>query len=59
MFYLVAMVLLFATGHVSMVSLGLLTSATEVLIFLYRLVIVWHYRDRMRPDNREEEAAAK
>ena len=58
-FYLVAMVLLFATGHVSMVSLGLLTSATEVLIFLYRLVIVWHYRDRMRPDNREEEAAAK
>ena len=42
-----------------MVSLGLLTSATEVLIFLYRLVVVWHYRDRMRPDNREEEAAAK
>ncbi len=27
---------------------GPLTSATEVLIFLYRLVVVWHYRDRMR-----------
>ncbi|MBS5650538.1 MAG: oligosaccharide flippase family protein [Clostridiales bacterium] len=53
-FYLVVMVILFATNHVSMVTLGLLTSATEVLIFLYRLVVVWHYRDRMRPDNREE-----
>ena len=53
-FYLVVMVILFATNHVSMVTLGILTSATEVLIFLYRLVVVWHYRDRMRPDNREE-----
>ncbi len=51
-FYLVVMVILFATNQVSMVTLGLLTSATEVLIFLYRLVVVWHYRDRMRPDNR-------
>ena len=51
-FYLVVMVILFATNHVSMVTLGLLTSATEVLIFCIVWLFVWHYRDRMRPDNR-------
>ena len=55
-FYVGAMVALFATGHVTMVTLGLLTSATEILIFLYRFIVVWHYRDRMNPKWAGEEA---
>lgn len=47
-FYVCAMAVLFKTDHVTMVSLGLLTSATEILIFLYRVVVVYLNRDKMR-----------
>ena len=57
MFYVASMAALFLTGHVTMVSLGALTSATEILIFLYRLIVVWHYRERMQPRKEEEERA--
>lgn len=56
-FYVASMAALFLTGHVTMVSLGALTSATEILIFLYRLIVVWHYRERMQPRKEEEERA--
>ncbi len=49
-FYLCAMAALFAAGQVTMLHLGALTSATEILIFLYRLAVVWRYRDRMKPE---------
>lgn len=48
-FYLCAILVLFATNHVTMITLAALTSATEILIFLYRLVVVLKYRDRMKP----------
>ena len=54
-FYVAAMIVLFATGHVTMITLGMLTSATEILIFIYRLAVVWHYRDRMNPQRAGEE----
>ena len=56
-FYVASMAALFLTGHVTMVSLGALTSATEILIFPYRLIVVWHYRERMQPRKEEEERA--
>ena len=49
------MIVLFAANHVTMLTLGLLTSATEILIFLYRLIVVWHYRGRMVPRQAGEE----
>ena len=54
-FYIAAMIVLFAANHVTMLTLGLLTSATEILIFLYRLIVVWHYRGRMVPRQAGEE----
>ena len=56
-FYIAAMIVLFAANHVTMLTLGLLTSATEILIFLYRLIVVWHYRGRMVPRQAGEEEA--
>ena len=54
-FYVVAILALFAAGRVTMLSLGALTSATETLICLYRLAVVYHYRDRMKPAAEKEE----
>ena len=54
-FYVCAILVLFATNHVTMITLGALTSATEILIFLYRLIVVVHYRDRMKPAGEKEE----
>ena len=54
-FYICAILALFATQHVTMITLGALTSATEILIFLYRLIVVIHYRDRMEPVEQKEE----
>lgn len=48
-FYLCAILALFATNQITMITLGALTSMTEILIFLYRLVVVLKYRDRMKP----------
>ena len=53
-FYVAAILGLFATGHVTMLTLGALTSITEILILVYRIVVVYHYRDRMRPPVQEE-----
>lgn len=47
-FYLCAILVLFATNHITMITLGALTSMTEILIFLYRLVVVLKNRDRMK-----------
>lgn len=53
-FYVCAILALFVTDHVTMISLGVLTSATEILIFLYRVVVVYRYRDRMKPQKEGE-----
>ncbi len=53
-FYVCMILVLFATNHVSMITLGALTSATEILIFLYRLIVVCHYRERMKPAEEKE-----
>ncbi len=53
-FYVCVIVVLFVMGRIDMITLGVLTSITEILIFLYRAVIVYHYRDRMKANKTEE-----
>ena len=53
-FHVLGLVLLFATHHLTMVTLCLLTGCTELLVLVFRLVIIWKNRRLMRSE--EEEA---
>ena len=53
-FYVISILVLFALGEINMLTLGALTSVTEILIFLYRAIVVYHFRDRMKAGKEEE-----
>ena len=40
--------LLFLTHNISMFTLGAAMSVAEFMIFAYRLVVIWRYRDRLK-----------
>lgn len=40
--------LLFLTGHLNMITLGAAMSVAELLIFCYRLVVIYRHRDRLK-----------
>ena len=46
--HIVNLAVLYVTGHMNMITLGAAMSVAEILIFLYRLAVIWRYRDRLK-----------
>ena len=48
--HVVNLAVLYFTGHMNMITLGAAMSVAEILIFIYRLAVIWRYRDRLKED---------
>ena len=46
--HLINLAVLYKTGNMNMITLGAAMSVAETLILLYRLFIIWKYRDRLK-----------
>lgn len=55
--HLINLAILYFTGNINMVSLGILLSVAETVILLFRATVIWIHRDRLRAAPEEEEAA--
>ena len=44
------LLVLYFTGHMNMVTLGAMVSVAEIVILLFRIVVIWRYRDRLHTD---------
>lgn len=47
---MVNLLVLYLTGNINMVTLGITVSITETLILVYRIVAIWLHRDLLRKD---------
>ncbi len=45
--HVVNLVALYLTGYMNMVTLGVLVSIAETAILLFRIAVIWRYRDRL------------
>lgn len=48
--HVVNLLLLYFTGNISMITLGIAVSVAEALILGYRIVVIWIHRDRLRKE---------
>ena len=48
--HVVNLVVLYLTGNISMISLGVAVSAAEALILAYRIIVIVMHRDRLRKE---------
>ena len=46
--HVINLAILYATGNMNMITLGAAMSVAEILIFCYRLAVIWRYRDRLK-----------
>jgi len=46
--------IVYFTGHLNMLMLCLLTSLAEFLVLLFRVVVIFFHRDRLRPEEAEK-----
>ncbi len=53
--HIAVLLLLYASGHMSTVTLGCAVSLTETLILAYRLTVIVRNRDRLRTDHPKED----
>lgn len=53
--HIAVLLLLYATDHMSTVTLGCAVSLTETLILAYRLTVIIRNRDRLRTDQPKED----
>lgn len=49
--HLINLTILYLTNHMNMITLGAAMSVAEVVIFAYRLVVIWRNRDRLKEDH--------
>ena len=52
--HLINLAIVFFTGHLNMFTLCLVTSLTEFLVLLFRVVVIFLHRDRLRPEPEPE-----
>ena len=52
--HIVNLAVLYFTGHMNMITLGAAMSVAEILIFLYRVTVIWLHRDRLKGDYHEQ-----
>lgn len=48
--HVVNLAILYLTGNISMITLGIAVSVAEALILGYRIVVIWIHRDRLRKE---------
>lgn len=48
--HIVNLIILYISGHMNMVTLGILVSIAETAILLYRIVVIYRNRDRLKTD---------
>ncbi|MBR5262127.1 MAG: oligosaccharide flippase family protein, partial [Oscillospiraceae bacterium] len=48
--HVINLVILYLTGNISMITLGVAVSVAEALILGYRIVVIWIHRDRIRKE---------
>lgn len=54
--HVINLTVLYFSGHMSIITLGALVSVAETLILLFRVSVIWRYRDRLRqPAPKEQE----
>lgn len=46
--HLINLAILYFTGNINMISLGILLSVAETVILLFRAAVIWKHRDRLR-----------
>lgn len=55
--HLVNLAVLYVTGYMNVVTLGIAVSVTETLILLFRLSVIWKHRDRLKQPSQPKEDA--
>lgn len=48
--HVIGLCIVYFTGHLSLVTLCLLTSFTELLVLLFRVIVIYKNRDKLRPE---------
>jgi PST family polysaccharide transporter len=56
--HIVNLLVLYFTGHMNMVTLGVLVSVAETATLVFRVVVILLHRDRLRPQEEQEEKEA-
>lgn len=46
--HVINLAILYVTGHMNMITLGAAMSVAEAVILIYRLVVIWRHRDRLK-----------
>ncbi len=54
--HLVNLAILYFTGNINMITLGILLSVAETVILLFRVAVIWKHRDRLHADPETEAA---
>jgi hypothetical protein len=52
--HIVNLLVLYFTGHMNMVTLGVLVSVAETATLVFRVVVILLHRDRLRPQEEKE-----
>ena len=55
--HVINLLILYLTGHLNMITLGAAMSVAEIIIFLYRVIVIWKYRDRLKGEKTDELAS--
>ena len=53
--HVINLAILYFTGNMNMITLGAAMSVAEILIFLYRVTVIWLHRDRLKGDYQHEQ----
>ena len=56
--HIINLLVLYLSGHMNMVTLAILLSVAETIILLFRIAVIWRYRDRLKqPEGENHESA--